>query len=455
MKRLGLLLLCALPAAAQLEVFTVHGTEERPVSGLVAMGETATGEPLQSVIRVRNAGELLATITTLSITGAGFTLESAPSLPKSILGKFSIDFYVRFRSTTPVADARANLRINSITVTFSAAAVAAPSLYLLEADGTRTLRTAGMPSVFPNTERGLRSSRTFLLENPHDSPVRAGAISVAGDSFVWNELLTGPMDLPARSSRRIEITFQPATSGLKTGTLSIDNRRYPLEGIGIEPTPPKPSLSVSEETLKSGKQVRVAVRLSDVSRANATGRLRVDFKPSVTGPDDPGILFPATNSRTIPFLVRDGESVGLFSGSRDTILQTGTTAGTLRLIAEVGGFLSEAEFVIDPAPVVAETVTVKRGIEIMEVTVKGFDNSRTAEQVSFRFFNRDGVEVPPGVLTSLIAEKFRTYYETTTVGGMFQMLAVFPATTTTISIAAAEIEFRNRYGISRTGRLTF
>lgn len=455
MKPLLLGLLAVIPAAAQLEVFTVRGTEERPVSGLVAMGETATGEPLQAVIRIRNSSELLATITTLSVTGTGFTLESAPSLPKSILGKFSIDFYVRFLSNAPVTDARANLRINTLTVTFSAAAVAAPTLYLLETDGSRTKRTAGVPSVFPNTERGLRSSRTFLLENPHDTAVRAGAISVGGDSFIWNELLTGPMDLPPRSSRRIEIGFHPQSSGLKTGALTIDGRSYPLEGIGLEPTPPKPSLSLSEETLKSGKQVRVAVRLESVSRANTTGRLRLEFTPSVTGPDDPGVLFPGTNSRTIPFVVREGESVGLFSGSRDTILQTGTTAGAIRLIAETGGFLSDATYTIDPAPVVAETVTVKRGIEIMEVTIKGFDNSRSPEQVSFRFFNREGAEVAPGILTSQVADKFRAYYETTTVGGMFQMLAVFPATTTTISIAAAEIEFRNRYGISRTERLAF
>ncbi|MBL8177202.1 MAG: hypothetical protein JNK48_21185 [Bryobacterales bacterium] len=455
MKAVLACMLVALPAAAQLEVFTVRGTEERPVSGLVALGETATGEALQAVIRIRNTSDLLATITTLSLSGTGFTLESAPSLPKSILGKFSIDFYVRFLSESAVTDARAALRINTITITFSAAAVAAPTLYLLETDGSRTKRTAGVPSIFANTERGLRSSRTFLLDNPHDTAVRAGAIAVAGDSFLWNELLAGPMDLPPRSSRRIEIVFQPATSGLKTGALTIDARRYPLEGVATEPAPPRPSISVSEETLKSGKQVRVAIRLESVSRANTTGRLRLEFTPAVSGPEDPGILFPATNSRTIAFVVREGEPVGLFSGSRDTVLQTGTTAGKLRLIADTGGYTAEATYTIDPAPVVAETVTVKRGIEIMEVLIKGFDNSRTPEQVSFRFFNRDGVEVPPGILTSLIADKFRTYYQTTTVGGMFQMLAVFPASTTTISIAAAEVEFRNGYGISRTERLSF
>ncbi|MFN7936167.1 MAG: hypothetical protein U0R19_22740 [Bryobacteraceae bacterium] len=455
MKTLLLLPLLALPCAAQLEVFTVQGTAERPVSGLVNLGETTTGEPLQAVIRIRNTSDLLATITTLSVSGSGYSLESAPSLPKSILGRFSIDFYVRFQSQSAVTDARGSLRINSLTVTFVAAAVAAPSLYLLETDGSRTQRTAGVPSVFPNTERGLRSTRSFILENPHEAAVRVANIAVSGDSFVWNELLTGAMDLPARSSRRLDIVFQPATSGLKNGALVIDGRSYPLEGVGTEPTPPKPSLSVSEEKLLSGKQVRVAVKLDSVSRANASGRLRLEFTPSVTGPDDPGVLFPGTSSRAIPFIVREGESVALFSGSKDTVLQTGTTAGTLRLIAEVGGYLSEASYTIDPAPVVAETVTVKRGIEIMEVTIKGFDNSRSADQVSFRFYNREGVEVPPGILTSLVAEKFRAYYETTAVGGMFQMLAVFPASTTTITIAGAEVEFKNRYGISRTERLSF
>lgn len=454
MKALLCLLAGALPLVAQLEVFTVHGTEERPVSGLVTMGETATGEPLQTVVRVRNTSELLATITTLSVQGTGFSLEAAPSVPKSILGKFSIDFYVRFVSERAVTDARANLRINSITVSFVAAAVAAPSVYLVESDGSRTRRLAGVPSVFPNTERGQRTVRGFVVENPHDAGVRVASIAVSGDSFELVEA-GAAFDLAARAARRVDIAFAPASSGLKTGALVIDGRRYPLEGIGLEPAPPKPVLSVSESTLKSAKQVRVAVQFDKVSRANVTGRLRVEFTPAVTGPEDPAILFPGTNSRAIPFVARDGESVGLFSGSKDTVLQTGTTAGTLKLVAELGGFLSEAAYTIDPAPVVAETVTVKRGIEIMEVLVKGFDNSRSAEQVSFRFYDRDGVEVPPGILSSNVADKFRAYYETTTVGGMFQLLAVFPASTTTISIAAAEIEFRNRFGISRTERLNF
>ena len=51
---LAVLLLCSSPLAAQLQVYTVQGTVERAVSGILAMGTTPTGEPLDVVVRIKN-----------------------------------------------------------------------------------------------------------------------------------------------------------------------------------------------------------------------------------------------------------------------------------------------------------------------------------------------------------------------------------------------------------------
>src|SRR4249920_1567499 len=84
------------PLLAQLAVFNVVNNEERPLSGLLAMGNANTGEPLDALIRIRNSTAVLAIITRPSVTGAGFTLNRAPQVPIGIVGGFSLDFYVRF-----------------------------------------------------------------------------------------------------------------------------------------------------------------------------------------------------------------------------------------------------------------------------------------------------------------------------------------------------------------------
>lgn len=447
--------LSVIPLFGQLEVYTVKGTDEQPVTALIAMGATATGEPLDVAIRIRNKGTTLANITTLSIQGAGFSLLRAPTGTVSLVAGMSFDFFVRFVSERSVGDARANLRINTATISLLASAAAAPALLLVEEDGSRTRKLAGEPSVFLNVERGARSTRRFVLENPQDSTVTITAFAVTGDSFQSAEPVAVPFQLNPGQSRTFDVIFQPATTGLKTGAILIDQRRYPLEGVGREPVLPKPILSANDDIRLSGKQAKLSVRFDAVSHGDGAGRIRVEFTPSVEGPDEPGVLFSSTNSRTVAFSIRQGESEALFGSAREVVLQTGTTAGTLKLTVEMGGFTTETTYLIAAAPVVMDTLTARLGFGLLEVTLKGFDNTRSATEVAFTFFDRNGQMIQPGEFRLDVADRFRRYFETTTVGGMFSIQAGFEANGATVSIGAAEVEMRNRAGITRTQRLEF
>ncbi len=452
---LTLLLLSAVSLRGEFQVFTVRGTAETPVTGLVDMGSTPTGQPLDVLVRVRNAGTTMATIQTLSVQGTGFRLYQAPTPPISLVAGFSLDFYVRFVSDQPLAEGRANLRINNATVTLLASAVAGVNVYAVEEDGTKTPRVAGQSTVFLPVERGQRSARRFVVENPHSVPITVNRVQVSGDSFQLVTAISVPWQLASGSSNTIEIAFQPAASGLKTGALALDDRTFPLEGVGKEPAFPKPSIAVGPEARQSAKQVKVSVNFDTPSRADGAGQLRMEFTPAMAGPDDPAVVFLSNSKRAIPFVVSPGQSQALFANQKETLFQTGTTAGTLRLVAEMGGYTAETTVTVAPAPVLVDTITVTRGLDLLQMSVKGFDNTRSAGEVSFMFFDNTGKMIDPGVIRSSVADRFQAYFQTAPLGGMFAMQANFPATGLTNVITGVEIEFRNQAGTLRTPLLTF
>lgn len=451
---LFLLLLSAALLRGEFQLFTVRGTAETPVMGIVDMGSTPTGQPLDVLVRVRNAGATMATVQTLSVQGTGFRLYQAPTPPISLVAGFSMDFYVRFVSDQPLMEGRANLRVNNATVTFLASAVAGVNVYAIEEDGTKTPRLAGQSTVFSPVERGQRSTRRFVLENPHSVPITVNRLSVSG-SFQLVTAVAAPWVLAPGSDNTIEIAFQPAGSGLKTGTLSIDDRAFPLEGVGKEPPFPKPTITIGPGAEQSARQVKVAVNFDAPSRADGAGQLRLEFTPAMAGADDPAVVFLSNSKRTIPFVISSGQSQALFSNQKETLLQTGTTAGTLRLVAEMGGYSAETTVTIAPAPVLVDTVTVTRGLDLLQMSVKGFDNTRSASEVAFTFFDAAGNMIDPGVIRANVAERFQAYFQAASLGGMFAMQANFPATGLTNVITGVEIEFRNQAGTLRTPLLTF
>lgn len=448
-----LVLLLAPVASAQLQVFTVHGTEERPVTGLIAMGSGPAGEPLDVLLRVRNAStQTLATVSTLSIQGDGFSLYQAPTPPVHLVAGFSLDFYVRFRSDTPVSDARANLRLNTATISLLASAVVGVWLYQVEQDGSRTRRQSGESTVFPAVERGSSSTRRFQLENPNSTALPIGSITVTGDSFRSLTTLITPFTIAPRQIVDFTIAFEPRASGLRTGALTIDGRVFRLEGVGRDPVLPRPRISLDTTALESGKQLRVQVQFESEARAEGAGILRLEFQPAMPGPDDPAIAFLNGSRTSVPFLVSPGQSQGLFSGQRETLLQTGTTAGTLRLTAEMGGFRTEWTGRIAPAAAALSSLTARRGVDFLELNLLGFDNTRSAGGIAFTFYDPAGQPVPPGRITASIADPVRRYFETTTTGGSFSLRALFRATAPTTAIDTVEIELENSAGTFRSTR---
>jgi hypothetical protein len=61
--------------------------------------------------------------------------------------------------------------------------------------------------------------------------------------------------------------------------------------------------------------------------------------------------------------------------------------------------------------------------------------------------------VAPGRIVVDAASEFRRYFETSSVGGLFELRAAFPVTGDAASIAELEVEITNALGVARSGRV--
>lgn len=453
MKRLLVVFAWARLASAQLDISVVVNGEERRVTGVYSMGTALTGEPIETRFRIRNASGATATLQNLRVVGTGFRLNQEPAVPAFLAPGFLIEFGVRFLSEQAVSDARAVLTVNTASITLLAGATAAPALYFVEDDGSRVRRRAGETVVFPSVEKGTRAVRSLLLENPHAVPLPVTVFGTVGDGFGILDPPLPPLRLAAGQIMAFQLAFTPATSGKLTGQLRINGLSFVLEGVGREPVMPKPVLRL-DPTFSSGRQVRVGVSFDATSRADGTGQLRLEFRPTV-GTDDPAVQFLPSASRLVPFQVKVGQNQAQFGTAAEVTLQTGTTAGSIRLIAEMGGFTAEATATIPPAPVLIETARAVRSTDILELTLTGFDNTRSAGEVTFSFYDTYGELIRPGPIRAIVTDAFRQYFQNAAAGGMFSLKAVFPTTAPANGIAEVEVEVRNNAGPQRSRRFRF
>lgn len=455
---LFLLAACAAVLPAQLQLSAVVDGQERAVGTIYSIGSVAVDTTLEVRFRVRNTGATLAQIQTISISGAGFQLFQEPSpLPVSLLPTTSVDFFVRFRSSQASTEGRATLRLNtgSVTLLASTTAVVPARLYVIEDDGSRTLRTTELTTVFPTIDRGATATKKFMIENPGTASISLTPFAITGDSFQFAAAQSAPLILAARETKTVDVVFRPTITGLKRATFDLGTARYTLEGVAREPVMPKPTISLERTTLESAKQSKVAVKFDAAARGDGTGELKLEFKPAAGGKDDSAVQFLPDNKRTITFQVKTGQSAAVFGTAQDIVFQTGTTAGSIVFTATMGGWTASGTVAIDPAMVRIDTGRTIRGQDLIDLTLSGFDNTRSVTEVAFTFYDADGAIIAPGAVRANVETRFKDFFDTSTAGGLFSLRAAFPVTGSIAVIRAVEAEFRNRIGVQKTQRFSF
>lgn len=420
MLRISSLLLCAaLAATAQILVETPEGF--RPAGASYSLGSTTPGDPLDVRFRAP-AGANLA------VAGVGFAVRNIQP---------SGDFTVRFLPEA-AGSFSANLSAGASSVILRGSGLAAAAVVH---DG-QTLFQGGIIDL-GSVEVGSPAATTVLLQNRTSRPLTIPSLST---DFAFANPVPLPVLLDPGAELALRLTAIPSAPGLRTGSLSVAGRSFQLRVTGTLPRLSEARITAETATVSSGQQVRLRIEFAEPAAALASGTLELEF----TG-DDPAVRL--STGRLAPFSVPAGARLARFGDSDDIVLQTGTVAGTIRLIVKTPGRQVQREFITQLQPVVIEEARVSREGSTLVVALSGFDNSRGASSLSFQFADKAGN--PLGAAFTVSPEnEWRSYYQTNPLGGLFRLRAVFPVAGDASLVNSVTVAIANAVGRTEVGKLS-
>ncbi|HEY3740595.1 MAG TPA: hypothetical protein VGL53_12160 [Bryobacteraceae bacterium] len=445
MKRLGLLATLATAAWAQVQFYTpagalLSGSYSPPGAFIVGVKQTIN-------INVVSSQAVCIVIATAS--GSGFLLETpTPDTPSALAVGGTMTLPLDFTATLQGKGASANLEVQYLPLAQSNGCngPGIPTANLLKADlfvlvnsiasgATVSLQPNGpqVPSVqFGTVATSQTSQVQVYLNNPGTSPITIAAPSSRLDTqgaFTIKTEPAFPLTLNPTQSAAVVLQFAPTATQSYSGAFVVGPVTVPLTGNGVAPAFAAPTIVV-DSSLASGIQASLTITLPTPAPVAATGTLFLAFQPSVGSVDDPQIQFLLPAGRKIGFSFNAGDTVATIGTAKSVNFQTGTTAGKLTF---------SATFQTPPQPVTA--TIAPQGIAIdstianipndsqATILLNGFDNTKSITQLAFTFYTVSGTSlavVPPGKITYDATKDFSQFFQTSTAGGMFSLLAQFP-----------------------------
>jgi hypothetical protein len=435
-------------SGAELQVFQFNGTTDTAVGAVLNVGTASPGDTILTRFHVRNTGSGPVVLQTISLSGEGFTIVSLPSLPYTLSpyvglaseAEIDIDF-----SATAIASYSGSLLINTISTILQA--TVAPSAVVTLAGSTAPL-SSGATVTFPSTAVGSTQTQSFALTNSGTTTINVGTLAVSGAGFTGPIGLAAPVQLVPGQSVSFQVSFTPQSGTLAQGVLTVDTRTFNLTGQGLTPPLPSASLVFASTVGGSDQQNSISIPLAAASQASGTGTLTLAFQSSVTGvSDDPAIQFLSGPLRVASVSISAGETSALIGGQSSIAFQTGTTAGTITFtLALTNTATQQATLTIPPSPVILDSFAAIRELGSLEVSFAGFDNTYSASQLAFTFYDTSGLPLPQGVINVDAASAFQQYFSATQAGGSFALLATFPVTGDTSLIGSVTAQITNSQG---------
>ena len=212
-----------------------------------AFGNVSTGTSNTQTITVSNGGSASLTISSVSVTGAGFNI-SGISAPMTIGAGKNATFNAVFAPTTAGAVS------GSITLTNNSPN---PSMSIpLSGTGVASTKVLGLSTTslsFGNVNVGSNNSLSVALTNNGNANVTISNLGVSNGSFTASGVSAGEMLTPNQSVT-VTVQFAPSAAGAVSGTVTIlsDATNSPasinVSGTGVAATPHTVALAWTAST---------------------------------------------------------------------------------------------------------------------------------------------------------------------------------------------------------------
>ncbi len=322
--------------------------------------------------------------------------------------------------------------------------------------GNNTAVTTGATIDFGSVERGSTRLQTFTLTNPTGASLTIGMLAVTGAGFRGPIGAAAPIELSSGQPVSFQIAFEPQGGQPAQGTLVVDQRSFVLTGQGLDPPLPTASIQLRSSVGASAQQNSVSIPLATAAQVSGTGTLTMQFQSSVPGvTDDAAIQFLSGPKRAATVTITTGDTVAKFGTQSSIAFQTGSTAGTILFTLKLPNATQQASLAIAPAAVTLATAHAVRRLGNLDISLIGFDNTYSASQLAFTFYDKNGTTMQPGVIRVDATSDFKLYFNSSQVGGQFALLATFPVTGDVNQVSGFDVQVTNSVGAAKTQKITF
>ena len=349
----------------------------------------------------------------------------------------------------------ANLGINSSSIVLVGTSTPAPTISINQG-GVRQDIPDGSTIDFGRVQRGTIRVISLAVENRTSSNMTLASMTLPATTvFKISNPAIFPVTLRPTESISFDLQFAPSASLVYSAAIALDTRTILLAGTGFDPAFSPVSIVV-EPSLASGIQSSLSITLAQPAPVTASGTLTLAFQPSAGAADDAAIRFMTAGGRVATFTFNQGDTTATIGTARSVAFQTGTTAGSLTFSTTLQNVTAQAVSKIQADFIhVDSTISNRPNDFTLRVQVAGYDNSKSASQLAFTFYDATGAAIQPGRIAYNATTDFSQFFAQSSAGGLFSVAANFPVTGSASKISAVDIELTNSAGTTKLPRLLF
>ncbi len=420
-----------------------------PVVAPAVLPDVAVNDYEDQLFDVVNTGAASATVESAVTTGLFYSLCCKSAF---VLGPGESQTLTVHFAPKQTGYFTGSLQIDSLIVLLFARSLPAASLFVQTASGLIQAHS-GVPLnlVLDATFTG---QIPCLLENNFSGPVTISVLSVSGDWALAGGPVLPDVLQPGEQASFALTRVSPAAGTTLAGTVIVNQWPY---AIGGHPPMPNIHLNIPDSLLSSNQQTALSINFDPAPTTSISGTVNLSFEAAGSSLlIDPAIVFTSTGTTTAPFTSIPGQSAAAFGTSSSLTFQTGTTAGTLHIQAEWGYSEDQIDIQLQASPVVIEAIVATRAANTLDVTVTGYDNTRTAGRLSFSFFDSQGAFIGTPI-TADFTELFSSFFFQADYnsGGIFKMDAQFPVTGGANNVNAVQVDLMNSAGDAQSSVTRF
>ena len=411
-----------------------NGTTSAITPGQTISFSTTVGGKAQATIQFQNVENTALLISSIAVSGAGFSLTDIPFLPTTLQPQQTNTATVTF--TPPAAGAfTGRLQIAGDSFLLSGSSLGPLFQFSYLAGSSPIVVTPPGPVVFPVTGVGGPTTLQITITNTGTSPGPIGSIGVLDTTgtFQLTGLPTLPLQIAPNASVTFNAVFNPRSPGQATTSLLVDGTTFTLTGIGqVFGAVPSSSFTGASGTQQPFTQPTIGLSLSAPYPVDLQGAVTM-LDTSLYFAADPAVQF-STGGRTATFTIPANTLQAVFANGATLIaFQTGTVASVLTFTPS---FLIGTSNVTPPNPPVL-TVTVPalapvelsaslsgRTLTSFTVTLHGYTTTRNINKVMVQLTPTSGSNLSATTFTADVSPAAQSFFQTgagQATGGQFNL----------------------------------